>query len=299
MKVFKGFLVIVLLVAFVFPAGAKGKKDKAQEAFLRGDYQTALTIWEKTIAKYEKRNKGTKCTVYAQAAQAALKLGKDDVARQLLEKAVYSASVSPEVFVELAKLYRKIDNLSLEITTLEHYVKKYPHDKNIIPMQERLFETYIESENWEEALVLWQKLPPSFRKNTAHLSALLKADIALERSAAADTLAPMLLKKDPKNRVALDYEAKKYFWRAENRYQAEMKAYHKNRTRSQYAHLLKAFQIVTADFKRSLVYFRRLYALQPTSENARYLGNIYARLDDRPKAKYYQNLANRLKKEGK
>ncbi|UBM63252.1 hypothetical protein LA303_04590 [Candidatus Sulfidibacterium hydrothermale] len=299
MKILKGLMVVAVLVTvFTFQVDAKGR-DKAMAAFKKGDYQTALALWSKTIAKYEKRNKGTQCTVYDDAAQAALKLGKDDLARQLLEKATYSASATPEAFVELAKLYRKIDNLSLEITTLERYVKKYPHDKNIVPMQERLFETYIESENWQEALDLWKKLPASFQTDTSHLAELLKANIALNREKAADTLAPMLLKKDPKNTVALDYEAKKYFWRAENRYQAEMKAYSKNKTRSQYAHLLNAFKIVTVDFKKSLTYFRRLYVLQPTSENARYLGNIYARLDDRSKAKYYQHLADKLKKEGK
>ena len=299
MKIFKAWVTVAVLVtAFTFQAAAKGK-DKAQIAFNKGDYQTALNLWNKTIAKYERRNKGTQCTVYGKAAEAALKLGKEAEARDLFQKAVYSASVSPEAFVELARLYRKIDNLSLEITTLEKYVKKYPHDSHIIPMQERLFATYIESENWQEALDLWHKLPETFQDRLASQTALLKANLALNNEKAADTLAPEILKNAPENIVALDYEAKKYFWRAENRYQAEMKAYSKNKTRRQYVHLLQAFKVVTADFKKSLGYFRKLYALQPSSENARYLGNIYARLDNRPKAKYYQNLAEKLKKEGK
>ncbi len=295
----KGWMVVAVLVAaFTFQATAKGR-DKAQAAYNRGDYQTALTLWNKTIAKYERRNKGTQCTVYAKAGMAALKLGKEDEARDLFQKAVYSASVSPQAFVELAKLYRKIDNLSLEITTLEKYVKKYPHDKNIVPMRERLFQTYIESENWQEAINLWDKLPESFKNNTADKTGLLKATIALDQKEAAATLAAELLKADPGNITALDYEAKRYFWRGENRYQAEMKAYSKNKTRRQYAHLLEAFKVVTRDFKISLGYFRQLYDRQPTSENARYLGNIYARLDNKPKAKYYQHLADKLKKEGK
>ncbi len=298
MKIFKAWMAVAVLVtAFTFQASAKGK-DKAQIAFNKGDYQTALTLWGKTIAKYEKRNKGAQCTVYGKAAEAALKLGKEAEARELFQKAIYSASVSPEAFVELAGLYRKIDNLSLEITTLEKYVKKYPHDSHIVPMRERLFVTYIESENWQEALNLWHKLPETFQDSLASQTALLKANLALSNEKAADTLAPQILKKAPENVAALGYEAKKYFWRAENRYQAEMKAYSKNKTRRQYVHLLQAFKVVTADFKKSLGYFRKLYALQPSSENARYLGNIYARLDNRPRAKYYQNLAEKLKKEG-
>ena len=291
-------VVMIFVTAFTLNTSAKGK-DKAQLAYNEGHYETALALWEKTIAKYEKRNKGTQCPVYAKAGMAAMKLGKEEKARELFEKAAYSASVSPEVFVELAKIYRKIDNLSLEITALENYVKKYPEGKEIIPMQERLFATYVESENWEDAIKLWDKLPPSFKESTDAKTEFLKVNDALENMEVCNTLATDILKVAPENTVALAWKAKKYFWRAENRYQAEMKAYNKNKTRSQYAKLLKAFKVVTVDFKKSLGYFRKLYALQPTSENARYLGNIYARLDNRPKAKYYQNLAGKLKKEGK
>ncbi len=291
-------LALILILPLGFHVSAKGK-DKAQAAYNRGDYETALTLWKKTIARYEKRNKAAQCTVYAKAGETALKLGKTDEARQLLEKAIYSASVTPAAFVALAKIYRQMDNLSLEITTLEKYVKKYPDGKEIVPMRERLFDTYIESENWQDAVNLWERLPENYRSTAVNKAKLLKADIALDHTSAADKLAAEVLAAQPENLTALDYEGKKYFWRAENRYQAEMKAYARNKTRSQYAHLLKAFRVVTVDFKKSLGFFRKLYALQPSSENARYLGNIYARLDNAPKAKYYQHLAGRLKKEGK
>lgn len=68
--------------------------------------------------------------------------------------------------------------------------------------------------------------------------------------------------------------AHKYYWKAENRYQAEMKAYNENKTRKQYAELLKAFKIVTNDFKQSLEYYTKLYNLYPKPEYAKYLGNI-------------------------
>ncbi len=299
MKTFKWLAAVVFFVTvFSFNASARGK-DKAQMAYNRGDYQTALTLWNKIISKYERRDKGTKCTVYTKAGMAALKLGKEDEAQQLFEKAIYSASVSPEAFIELEKIYRKINNLSLEIDVLEKYVKKYPDGKEIIPMRDRLFITYVESENWKEAIALWHQLPQKIRDSIPYKTGLLKANAALKNAKASDMLAVGILKKDPKNITALDWLAKKYFWLAENRYQKELAAYYKNRTRSQYAELLQAFKKVTINFKKSLGYFRKLYALQPTSENARYLGNIYARLNVPPKAKYYQNLADKLKKRKK
>ncbi len=301
MKGWKWIVVVtIFLTAFTLNTSAKGKrKDKAQRAYNQGNYETALALWKKSIARYERRDKGIRCPVYTKAGMAALKLGKEEEARKLFGKAIYSASVSQQTFVELAGLYRKMNNLSMEIDALEKYVKKYPAGKDINPMQERLFTTYVESENWEDALKLWNKLPLAFRNNVKNKAALLKVNVALEKTKTCNMLASEILKSEPKNITALSWKAKKYFWEAEDRYKAEMKAYNKNKTRRQYVELLRAFKVVTIDFKRSLVYFRKLYPLQPTSENALYLGNIYARLENQSKAKYYHNIANKLKKEGK
>lgn len=301
MKGWKWIVVVtIFLTAFTLNTSAIGRhKDKAQLAYDQGNYETALALWKKSIAKYERRHKENRCPLYTKAGMTALKLGKDEEARKLFEKAIYSASVSPVAFVELAGLYRKINNLSMEIDALERYVKKYPAGKEIIPMQERLFTTYVESENWEDALKLWDKLPPAYRDNVKNKAALLKVNAALEKTKTCNMLAGVILKSEPKNITALSWEAKRYFWKAENRYKVEMKAYNKNKTRRQYVKLLEAFKVVTINFKRSLVYFRKLYPLQPSSENALYLGNIYARLESPSKAKYYHYLANKLKKEGK
>jgi aminoglycoside/choline kinase family phosphotransferase len=86
--------------------------------------------------------------------------------------------------------------------------------------------------------------------------------------------------------------AKKYFWRAENRYQSEMEAYEKNRTHRQYAQLLRAFEVLNADFHKSLNYFLRLYEKDPKPEYARFIGNIYLRFDDKSKARYYHSRAD-------
>jgi len=291
-------VILIFLTIFNFTSvrAASHKKDKALTAYNNGNYKLALTLWNKSIARYERHNKGMRCPFYTKAGMAALQLGKQDEAQQLFEKAIYSASVSPEAFIELEKIYRKINNLSLEIDVLEKYVKKYPDGKEIIPMRDRLFATYVESENWKEAIALWHQLPQKVRDSIQYKTGLLKANTALKNNHACDTLAANILKKDPGNITALDWMGKKYFWLAENRYQKELAAYAKNRTRSQYIELLQAFKKVTINFKRSLGYFRKLYALHPSSENARYLGNIYARLSVPSKAKYYQHMADKLKK---
>jgi Flp pilus assembly protein TadD len=89
----------------------------------------------------------------------------------------------------------------------------------------------------------------------------------------------------------LNWFAEKYYWKAEKNYQAQMEAYEKNRTRKQYAILLREFKLVSSDFREALNYFSKLYRLYPDPEYARYLGNIYARLNDGQKARYYHGKA--------
>ncbi len=287
----------IFLIAFSLNASAKrtSHKNKAQIAYNQGNYAAALALWEKSIAKYERRHKEVKCPFYTKAGMAAIKLNKTDEARQLFEKAIHSASVSPVAYVKLAKIYRKIDNLSLEIFTLENYLKKYPDGGAVKAVRERLFVTYVESENWDEALKLWEKLPEQVKNSITYKTDYLKVNRALKNMKVCDRMSSEILKSDPKNVTALDWKAKKYFWLAENRYQAELKVYSKNKTRSQYVELLRVFKVVTVNFKRSLHYFKKLYSLQSTAENANYLGNIYARLNDDAKAKYYHYVAGKKK----
>ena len=201
----------IFLIAFSLNVSAKRAlhKDKAQIAYNRGNYTAALALWEKSIAKYERRHKEVKCPYYTKAGMAAIKLKKTDVARQLFEKAIHSASVSPVAYVELARLYRKIDNLSLEIFTLENYVKKYPAGSAIDTVKERLFATYVESENWDEALKLWEKLPEQVKNSIAFKTGYLKVNRALKNREVCDRVSSEILKSDPKNVTALDWKAKK------------------------------------------------------------------------------------------
>ena len=70
-----------------------------------------------------------------------------------------------------------------------------------------------------------------------------------------------------------------------------MQAYEKNKTRSQYAKLLKQLELSTADFKKSLKYFESLYSQQNVKRYALYMGNIYARFGDEKNAAKYHRLS--------
>ena len=69
-----------------------------------------------------------------------------------------------------------------------------------------------------------------------------------------------------------------------------MNTYNQNKTLRQYEILVEAFKKDTLDFKESLGYFTRLYEQYPNPDYAKYLGNIYVRLNDKQKARYYRSL---------
>jgi hypothetical protein len=208
-----------------------------------------------------------------------------------LEQNRYTSSVNGDTYYELSKKYREIDNLSKELDALETYLNDYPDGDKTALIHERLFGIYMEIEEWEKVLAEWDLIPAEKQQEPAFANDYFVANKALKNDTVCDALATQMLETDPYNLLALDWMGKKYFWQAENLYQQELEAYEKNKTNRQYNKLLKALDIVSADFKKSLGYFTLLYEKEPNPKTAKYLSNIYNRLDDKKNAEYYKKLA--------
>jgi tetratricopeptide (TPR) repeat protein len=285
--------VLILFVAALFSCSTGGKvtklSDQGMVAFMNEDYAAALETWEPVIQDYEKRERAAEFQFYGKAGQAALNLGDYDKGTGYIEKAIYHKTAEPEDIAALAEAYREIDNLSREIETLELFMERYAESGQAGKIEERLFQTYVESENWLPATELWPQLSESSRGRTEMLAGYFIANRELGNTEVCDELAPQILTVFPENIPALEYQAKKFYNKAEERYQAEMKAYEENQTHKQYARLLKAFETVTEDFQKSLGYFRQLYEIDPGPDYAKYLANIYARLDDKERSEYYRS----------
>lgn len=262
-----------------------------ESAYLSGDYSNALQEFKEVITIYEKKNQQKECPVYGDAGHAELQLGNSAEAIQYFQKDQRSNFVSADTYFQLAKLYQEIDNLSKELDALETYVTKYPEDEKIDDAKGRLFELYVESENWDKAISLWDRLTTTQHEEIKMLEGYFAANKALKNDTNCDALASELLGHDENNLIGLVWLAKKYFWQAENLYQSELKAYENNKTNKQYKKLLKVLDTVTADFKISLGYFKRLYTLQSSPVTAKRIANIYTRLDNKKQAAYYNKLA--------
>lgn len=289
-------LIWVLVLVFVFQACSTSLNttqlsEKAKLEYSAGNYDSSLLLWEQIIADSKSKGKEVGGEIYSKAAIAALSAGNTDKSMGYFDQARYADYASPEMYQGMASLYKNIDNLSKEIMALEDYVTKFPESPEINKVSARLFETYVESENWDLAIDLWQKLDENNTSDPLFIDGYLKSNIALEKSETSDLLAKQLLEINDSNLTALEWFATKYYYQAENRYQAEMKAYNKKKTNSRYKKLLKALDIINADFKVSLKHFNKLYSLNPLPEYALYLGNIYGRFDDKKKSAYYLKLA--------
>jgi tetratricopeptide (TPR) repeat protein len=197
-----------------------------------------------------------------------------------------------ELYLCLAKNYKRIDNLSKEIGVLESYLSEFPNGAESRKVRERLLQTCVESENFELAGNLWAEMDSISRAEVGNLETWLILNLMQDNETICDSLALEILQLDPDSEPALKWKAESHFWKAENSYQYQMKAYKENRTRKQYSILLKAFKQVNSDFRKSRDYFLKLYEMNPDPEYAWYLGNIFTRLEDEGKANYYKRLAN-------
>ncbi len=265
--------------------------DKAKQAYINGDFETAFTLYNTFIEQRKSSNKEISGEIYSTAAKSAFELNKLKVAEGLFKQAYYKDYADADMYADMISIYRSIDNLSKEIDALEYFTLHFSDDSRFTDLNMRLFETYIESENWDKAVQKWSDFSAETKANVKAMELYLVAQTKLENYKEADKLAIDILKKNAKSEVALERMADKYFQKAENRYQKEMTAYEKNKTIKQYNIMLKALDIVTVDFKKSLKYYEKLYKMYPSKKYAKKMANIYARFQDKKKSDYYRRLS--------
>jgi tetratricopeptide (TPR) repeat protein len=263
-------------------------EQAASEAYMAGDFETALAEYEALIAAQRERQEEVNGHYFKCAGLAAFELDETTRALDHLERAQHTDAVDDLTYAALAKAYRRIDNLSREITHLENYLNNYPDGTEAPAFRLRYFETLVESRQWDEAYALWPQLDEPSRESETLINQFYQVNLALGHEEAADALAEQLIALNPDNYDALDRLARRYYDRADARHQKEMAAYDRNRTQRQYAQLLEAFDVLNQDFRKSLTYFLKLYDINPTREYASYLRNIYTRFQDDERARYYR-----------
>lgn len=263
-------------------------EEQANEAYKDDRIEDSFELYEELIEAHVSRDNIVDNNLYQRAGMLAYRLEKIQKAINHFEAAREQTGLKPESLIALAKSYRQIDNLSLEIRTLEEYVNNFPEGDEISYMRSRYFETLVESENWKRAYEFWPELEGEPLQDNDLLEGYFRVNKELENDDLAKDLAEKLLEKNENNKLALDWTAKKYYYKGIDRYNHEMEAYQNNRTHRQYAQLREAWPVIHQNLRTSRDYFLRLYNIEPKDEYARFLANIYERLDNDAKARYYQ-----------
>jgi len=288
------FLILLLILAGCAASNQnKQLSNDAKSAMASGDYQKALANYENIIAINKANNKETDGAVFNNAGLAAWGLQQTEKSIDYLETAKKLSSTTEETFSTIAKAYRKIDNLSKEISNLEEYIQRHPQGREISPVRAQLFDAYVRSENWEQGEQLWPALDSAAHNNTLYLTGYLRIKRKLEKVDERDNLAKQILKMDKNNIEALETLAEKHYYIADDTYVREMKAYEKNKTMKQYNQVTEAIKRVNQDYKTARDYFERLYKLNPNPRYANFLGNIYTRFENKEKANYYYRLSKK------
>ncbi|QIA08312.1 hypothetical protein [Draconibacterium halophilum] len=224
---------------------------------------------------------------FAQAAKTAFKANNLAQAISWFDQARYKNYADVGMYQTLAAIYKQQDNLSKELSALEYITENYGTEYNEV--NARLLEIYTEIDANEKALKVWKMMDSVSKNEESNIENYFAVNKALEHDAVCDSLANVLLEKNADHLEALEWNAKKYYWAGQNRYEREMAKYNKNKTRKNYNSLLKELDLVTADFKKALPYLKKLWKIKPGKEYAGYLANIYARFGDEEKTEYYKN----------
>ncbi len=267
-------------------------QSEAGEAYDNEKFEEALFYYEEIIDLKNDRGHDVSGNTYYNAGMAAYETGHNRKTIEYLQLAHRNNHTTERSYYILATTYRKIDNLSLEITNLEAYNDNYPEGERIGEVRKRLFETYLESNNHDNALEIWPLIENMAKEHPGLLEGYFMLNKRLDREEKLEDIAHRLLAIDRDNKTALEYIAEKTFWEAENRYQQEMKAYEQEKTRRQYRQLLDALDEINDKLRTARDYFERLYENEQDPQYATYLMNIYIRFGNDERAEYYRRRAN-------
>ncbi len=285
---------LVALIVIVFLVGCSGpkivttpgisNKTVAENEMSAGNYVQALNAWKLYFSQTTLEQ--TTGSEFAQAAQSAFKSGDLTQSVSWFDQARYKSFGDAEMYLTLAKIFNSQQNISKELSALEYYESNFNEKSNEV--NERLFGIYFEIKMVDKALESWSEMDEIAKNEISNLKMYFSINKALENTEICDSLSLVILEKEPLNVDALEWNGNKYYWLGENRYQREMEKYNQNKTNRQYKILLAELDLATADLKKSLPYFEKLWKIEPGEKYASYFANIYARFGDETKVNYYK-----------
>jgi tetratricopeptide (TPR) repeat protein len=247
---------IIVFVGCSAPKVIVSYHEIAENAATQGNYAEAVEAWKQYFS--QKPVDETEAYLFAKAAQTAFMAGNNELAVGWFDQARYKDFADAEMYATLAKIFRSQGNLSKELSSLEYYSSNFGDSNDTI--NSRLFDVYYEIDMYDKAYGMWEILPNAFKNEISKQKAFFKMNAKIENIAVCDSLSLLILEKEPENIESLEWNAKKYYWLAENHYREQMALYEKNKTNRQYLVLLE-------ELKRLQPILKRLYLFSTNSGN--------------------------------
>lgn len=268
----------------------KSLQSQAIDHFVDEEYAEALAFFDQSIALGHRHGKKIDANIFQYAGISAWNVENSQKTIEYLERVKEGSSADASTYYYLSKAYLQVDNLSREIINLEKCVEQGDSDY-LQDATGQLFNAYVRSENWDKAKSQWERLNDEQTREPIFMEGYLYTLKFFENDLERLNLAKELLKINSQNTLALETLGLYYYDLAEKSYQAEMKAYEKNKTNKQYKQLLNALEGVNQNFRIARDYLETLYSIDPQPKYAKYIGNIYKRFKNDAKANYYLNKA--------
>lgn len=281
---------IMMVFSLIQCSPIQGLQKSYSSSYTAGNYAESLSAAEALLALQGKDGKEVPIETYLMAGKSAFQLKDSDKAMKYLGMAYSLGSYDNEMLSNLADLYKSEDNLSKEMRVLNDLMKSSDSEYAKSKL-ERYFLINIEAELYEKADSLWSKQSDSFRQSLEGLQGYLTLNNKLGKDKVAIATAKKVIKLSPN-----DYDAKRTlaldaYNRAEDHYKRSMATYNRNKTRKNYATLLKQLKQSGKNYRYALGKLKSVYKVKKEKKIALYISNVYARLNNKNSAAYYRRLA--------
>ncbi|MCU4158235.1 hypothetical protein J1N10_19840 [Carboxylicivirga sp. A043] len=280
--------VIIILTAAIMvacnpTAKLPGLQTGGDAAFEQADYNKAYTMYTEYINLAKANGVEVSDDMYQKQAQTCAQLDKVDEASAIYNQLLKDdANIS--LIAEYAQMLQSNAKVDEEIALWTDNAERISDSKLTKLKTERLVFLHSSNENFENVVEAYAAKGDAVVSKEAQLE-YIKALEATKKGLAASKACNALLKENPDYTEALEWKAKYYFNKAENRYKYEMDKYNKNKTAAAYAYLRRDLKKVSADFRIARDTFLKLRKQDPSNKTyIKYLKNTYIRLDQNDKA---------------
>lgn len=280
-------LFIILSVAILVACNPTAKlptiQSEADAAFENANYDKAYTLYSEFINLSKANNLEVDNDITVKLAQACTQTDRIGEASTLYNQLLQNEQ-NIKLIAEYAQMLQREGQIDDELNLWQQYSDKITSPELSKLRAERLIFLNTSKENYSAIVDVFENkgnIKLSKEAQLASINALAND----KKTALAIRTCNDLIKEHPDFEGALDWKAKYYYHKAEDRYNYEMAKYNKNKNATTYAYLRRDLKKISADYRIARDTFIKLRKIDASNKSyIRYLKNTYLRLEQKDEA---------------